>query len=322
MSEPGIVDAYAHIGLPRFQSVGAYEGIMARSGIRAAVLSAFDAAPDLAAIHAAFKRAPETFRGIGVPLGHDRTEMEAAAGAQLAAGFSGLRLSDNDVVERPWLLDLLGREVRVALVCGRATRPDCARMLLDALERNDRLRVVLGHFAGGGDPLMLASGPLSDLVAHPRVVIQFSRHGAYPPEMIRDWTAALIGTAGWERVVWGSEAPVLFWRNESISDALDWVMRLNPSEEERAALLGGTAHRLYFDAAVEAAPLSLPFDPWSRARVNYPAVIFSGGLPVDQALAGRMVHGWLSAGARDSVGDYLEEVLDRALPALPEQQRD
>ena len=41
-------------------------------------------------------------------------------------------------------------------------------------------------------------------------------------------------------------------------------------------------------------------------------------LHVDQALAGRLVSGWLAGGGAQSgpLGEYLEDVLDRALPPL------
>lgn len=186
-----IVDAYSHVGLPRFQTVADYRGIMQRVGIGKAMLSAFDSAPDLAGIHGAFMQSPQTFRGLGVPLGRDDAEIAAGARAQLAAGFSGLRLTMFDVVEKPFLLDLIGAAGGIALVVGHLAETAPARILVDVLERHENLQVVAGHFAGGGAPHELATPYVADLFAHPRFAVVFSRQGGYPPAQIATWAEAI-----------------------------------------------------------------------------------------------------------------------------------
>src|SRR5260221_14322883 len=103
---------------------------MAATGIRRAVLCSCDSSPDLGAIHDAIRRWPDSFRGLGVPLGANRPEMETAARAQLAAGFSGLRLTEQDVTERPWLLDILADRAGIAVVVGQVSSARCARVLV------------------------------------------------------------------------------------------------------------------------------------------------------------------------------------------------
>lgn len=316
-----VIDAYAHVGLPRFQSVADYRGVMSRSGIDAAVLCSFDSSPDLAGIHAAFSQRPEVFRGLGVPLGNDRMEIEAAARALLAAGFSGLRLSDADVIERPWLLDILAEERRIAIVCGQASSPECAAILVGSLERNPNAIIIGGHFAGPTDPKTLQDGPVAHLFAHPRFSVVFSRQGGFQPATIRAWAEAVVARTGWKRVMWGSEAPVLFWRNETIADAVGWIDQLAPSPEERADFYVENTRRLYFSQPVELAPLRMPFEPWERAR-SFPATVWANGLPIEQSVAGRLVHAWLASGGQGTLGNYAEAVLDRALPPLPEPERD
>lgn len=313
MSGP-VIDAYAHVGMPRFVTIDDYLGVMARSGIDRAVLCSFDSSPDLAAIHGAISRWPEKFRGLGVPLGNDRQEMEAATRAQLAAGFSGLRLSDADVRERPWLLDIIASYGAVAIVCGQVTSPDCARLLLENLERNPQAIVIGGHFAGGGEPSILAGGAVGALLSHPRFHVVFSRHGGFSAEAIAGWAEAVVAHTGWQRILWGSEVPVLFWRNETIASAMSWVDRLSPAAEERAAFFGGNAARLYFGRDTSTAPLTLPFEPQMRAR-PFPATILASGLPIEQSVAGRLVHAWLSAGGEGGLGTYIERLLDGSLPA-------
>lgn len=314
----GVTDAYAHVGHPRFLDIEDYRTVMSGAGIECAVLCAFDSSPDLAGLHSALTRWPDTFRALGVPLGTDRAEMQAGIQAQLKAGFSGIRLTDTDVIERPFLLDPIGRERRVAVVCGRSSTPECAAVLLRHLERYPEATVVGGHFAGGGDPDLLQDDAVAHLFTHPRFHVVFSRHGGYPAEEITRWAEAVVAMTGWDRLMWGSEAPVLFWRNESMYDAIRWVDRLGPSETELAGFYGQNARRLYFRDPVPAEPLHLPFDPWQRAR-PIRAGVWAGGLPLEQALAGRLVHGWIAAGGTGSMGDYVERVLDSALPPLPER---
>jgi hypothetical protein len=280
------------------------------------VLCAFDACPDLAGVHAALQAWPEQFRGLGVPLGTGRTDMQVAVDAQLDAGFSGLRLTDADVLERPWLLQTLARRGRIALVCGRPSAPGTASALLAHLERNADAIVVGGHFGGADDPRMLDSGPAAELFSHPRFSVVFSRHGGYPAGIVESWAAAVVAKTGWRRIMWGSEAPVLFWRNETIGSAIDWVDRLSPTAAERADFFAGNTQRLYFDSPIKVGALNMPFDPWKQARPA-PAVVWASGLPVDQEVAGRLVHGWIAAGGSGSLRDYANEILAAALPPLP-----
>ena len=313
MSGP-VIDAYAHVGMPRFVSVPDYLGVMERGRIDRAVLCSFDSSPDLAAIHSAISQWPERFRGLGVPLGRDRGEMEAAVHAQLAAGFSGIRLSDEDVRERSWLLDIIVSHHAIAIVCGQVASADSARPLLEHLERNVEAIVIGGHFAGGGDPSALADGPVAALFRHPRFHVVFSRHGGFQASVIERWAEAIVSNTGWARILWGSEVPVLFWRNETIGSAMDWVDRLAPNADERAAFFGGNAAKLYFSRPAATAPLTMPFEPESRAR-DFPATILASGLPIEQPIAGRLVHAWLADGGEGGLGSYIEKLLDRSLPA-------
>lgn len=311
-----VIDAYAHVGLPRFQTVEDYEQLMAQAGIDRAVLSSFDSSPDLAAVHDALTRAPDRYRGIGVPLGSDEAEMRAAIDAQLAAGFSGLRLTDGDIRDRPWILDMLARERRLAIVVGNVSSPECAAALARCLGRHPDMTIIGGHFAGIADPTVLKAEAVADLFSHPRFFVVFSRQGAWPRATVKAWAEAVLAKTGWDRVLWGSEAPVLLWRNETIADAIGWVDTLAPSLEQKAAFLGENARALFFDDPVSAGPLDLPFDPAER-RVEIPATMWARALPIEQSIAGRLVHDWYAAGAKGALGEHLESLLDQILPPLP-----
>jgi predicted TIM-barrel fold metal-dependent hydrolase len=313
---PRLIDAYAHVGLPRFVTLDDYRGIMERGGIDRAVLCSFDSSPDLTAIHEALSRWPEQFRGIGVPLGRDRSEMQRACEAQFAAGFSGLRLSDADVVERPWLFDVVAAARGFAIVCGQVARPGSARAILGALDRHAGLRVIGGHFAGIDNPAAMDEAPVARLFEHGRFHVVFSRQGAVPDSTILPWAEAIIARTGWDRIMWGSETPILFWRNETMQAAIDWIGRLGPTASQHEAFRAGNALRFHFGEPVPVSPLALPIEPSERAR-PFPAGTFARGLPLRQDVAGRLVHAWLSEGGEGDLASFTERLLDRVLPPLP-----
>ena len=315
-----IIDAYQHLGLPRFQSPEDALAVMDRASITRAMVCPFETCPDLAAVHHVFTAAPDRFLGLGIPLGRDRREVEAFVAAQLRAGFAGLRLSASDVRDSPWLLDQIGEADGIALICGGdAGLADGARTLLRFLEEYPRALAIGGHFAGPTDPAIFGARPtVADLFAHDRFFAIFSRQTLFEPATLTSWARELIDRVGWHRIMWGSEAPVLYWRDESLADAIGWVERFNPTDEQRTAFLGGTAQRVLFDRPRPAAgDLVLPADPFDLTVVR-PAAMWPHGLDLDDALAGRLVHAWLTQPGtqRGTLGKYLAGLLDAALPAV------
>lgn len=306
-----IIDAYAHIGQPRFQSLGGYQQQMRSAGITAAVLCSFDSSPDLTAIHDGLTEPRSRFRGIGIPLGNDRDELTAAVTGQLAAGFSGIRLSGTDIAERSWLLELITAHGGIPLVCANAGDPVIAAVLVDHLGRSPDSRLVLGHFGGLPDPVLLDTGVVADLFANPAVSVIFSRQGGYP-DHVRLRAERLVAVCGWRRVLWGSESPVLYWRNERLDAALSWIDELAPTREQRHDFLGGNARRLFFDSEPVVRPLTLPFDPWQRANVIR-AFAFAKGVDLDQHTVGAIVQAWLADGQTGTFGEYTERLLKQAL---------
>jgi hypothetical protein len=315
-----IIDAYQHLGLPRFQSPEDALAVMDRASITRAMVCPFETCPDLAAVHYAFTTAPDRFLGLGIPLGRDRREVEAVVAAQLRAGFAGLRLSGGDVRDSPWLLDQIGDAGGIALVCGGdAGLADGARTLLRFLEEYPRALAIGGHFAGPTDPGIFGARPaVADLFAHERFFVIFSRQTLFEPATLTSWVRELIDRVGWQRIMWGSEAPVLYWRDESLADAIGWIERFNPTDEQRAAFLGGTAQRVLFDRPRPAAgDLVLPADPLDLTVVR-PAAMWPHGLDLDDALAGRLVHAWLTQRGTQcgTLGKYLAGLLEAALPPV------
>ncbi len=313
------IDGYTHIGMPRFQTVDDCLAAMTRWDIEGSVVCAFDSCPDLAMLHEAIRAHPGLFRAVGVPLGRDRSETVAGVRAQLAGGFTGIRLTGEDAAERPWLLEAIGRGHGIALVCGSDALAAAAPALLDHLARFDDALVVGGHFAGPTDPSALdRDAAVAELFRHERFAVVMSRQGHFPSRLIEDWADALAEVVGWRRLMWGSEAPVMYWRDDSIGNALAWFDRFRLAEDDRAALLSGTARRLVFDRPVAPAAetLELPFDPWAH-EVRRSIPMWPFGLSADHDIAGPLVDGWMRWGGPDRgpLRDFLQKLVREGLEA-------
>lgn len=313
-----MIDGYAHLGLPRFWAAADYRSVMRAMGITGALVCPFDSCPDIAECHRAMEEEPEVFRGFGLPLGASPTEVEAMVLAQLEAGFDGVRIGERQLAAQPWALDALGREGGVAMVVGSHGLATVAATLLDFLDRWPTALVIAPHFAGPTDPsVLLKAGPVGTLFAHARFLVVFSRQGIFPEPLIAQWAEALVQTCGWERLMWGSEAPIPFWRDESVAATPRWIERLAPDPAERAGFHDGVARRAVFARTRRPVqPLRLPIDPW-RCEVPTPAPMFPFGLSVDTALPGRMVHAWLAAGGEQAgpLSAFVSRLIERGLAA-------
>ena len=312
-----MIDAYAHIGMPRFQTADGYRGLMAELGIRKALVCPFDACPDLCRVHAALADGSGNFRGLGLVLGRDRAEKEAGLKAQLDAGFCGLRLGVHEILADPWVLDRLGERQALPFVTGENGLAGAAKLLVEHLERYRDSHVIGGHFAGPTETgVLMAAGPVRQLFHHPRFSVVFSRQGIFPKATIEAWADALVEILGWDRILWATEAPVLIWRDEKVLETPDWIERYPLTPAEREAFFTGNSQRLIFDLPqANPKPLTLPFDPFAfdpDRRVP----MWPFGLSMSTKLPGRLVEGWRQWGgeARGPLSHYLDEVLDRALP--------
>ena len=310
------IDNYLHLGMPRFQTVSDAIAIMDANGIGKALACAFETCPDLVTVHQAILEAPDRFIAAGLPIGADQAEITSGIHAQFAAGFSGLRLGGDHVRDWPWVLDLIGEHDGFALVCGSDGLADNAENLLAYLDRFDNGLVIGGHFAGPRETSIFDTDPLVDrLFGHPRFAVNFSRQTLFPDEVIMPWAHELVRRVGWDRLMWGSEAPVLHWRDESIDTTRSWADRLSPTDDELARFLGGNAERLVWGRPRStAAPLVLPFDPFDFV-VSKPATMWPLGLSLDDSLPGRLVGSWVSWGgpARGDMSSFLEVFLDEHL---------
>lgn len=314
--KPQLIDAYQHIGTPRFQSVETALDILDANGIAKALVCPYESCPDLAEVHRAYALAPDRFRIFGLALGRDAKEVEDGLAAQFSAGFEGMRLTAERVAQLPGILDVIGRNKGIAMVGGENALSAIAGRLVAFLDRHNDSLVVSPHFAGPTDPdIFEHNDSVRALFRHPRFYVVMSRQGMFPASRIVPWVAALLQEVGYERVMWGSEAPVLHWRDESIAASVSWFDQFDLTAAQRAQLFAQNAERSIFQRPARArAPLRLPYDP-RLLGTESPAPLFPFGFNADTRIPSRLLAAWHRSGGadREPLSDFVSGLLLGAL---------
>jgi hypothetical protein len=266
--------------------------------------------PDYATLFGALRVYGDRVRGVGIPFGETDAQVEASVELQLRAGVLGLRLEPKALFAYPRVLTLLGERGRWIYAIGASSSPMVVRVLLKWLEAYPEGRIAAPHFLKPCPRLECDverkqdEAPLRELVAHPRFYPIFSRHGGmgsrepYPHGDFRQWVEQVAATAGWDHVLWGSEYPVLYWRNETMASCRRWLSELMPglTPAQRGAYLGDNARRVIFDApAPPVEEVEIP--AWVAAQFNRDRTVplFPRGLDVPMSFYATMHHRYVEA---------------------------
>ena len=265
-----MIDSYFHSGGPRFGSAAQAVAEMSASKIECANLVLPPSMPDFATLEAARERVGDRVRLIGVPAGNQECERLELLEWEIAFGVSGLRLMP---FEREANLDgihAFGRAGRWLFYINPWKAAD-QRFLLSWLEEHASGRIAVPHALASGEPKAQVEDLtlFREFLGHERVCVILSRHGGasnapYPHEDLRPWVDLVIEAAGWDSILWGSEYPVLYWRDERISEAAAWLGELlgGLDEGQQDAYFRGNAHRHFFNT---------PPPPVEEKAVNAPA---------------------------------------------------
>lgn len=181
------------------------------------------------------------------------------AGLSRRSGLVGLRPMLQDLEDRAWIL---GRAVapgleamtRHGLVLDALVRDDQLDVVAELAERHPRLSIVLDH---AGKPTFTPAGlraweaEIRAVAAAPNASVKLSGLLTQAPpgadiSVLRPVVSVLLDAFGAERIVWGSDWPVL----TLAGDYAAWLditsSLLAPLDEtQRAAIMGGNAARLY-----------------------------------------------------------------------------
>jgi hypothetical protein len=280
-----MIDAYAHTGIPRFGTPSQTARFLSDHGVTKFVQVLFPASPDLRAIDQAHESFGTSVRVVGIPLGRDSSELLSIVDAQIRAGVMGFRLTPDDVVDHPRMLDAIGDAGRVIYATSPAHSEIAMNTIHDFLDRYPESLVVSPHFLSPINPED-SFGPshersLRRMLKHEHFLPLFSRHGQmgsrhpYPHEDLRPWVEYVLAQASPGRILWGSEYPVFIWRNELLEECVNWLHALLPDRFEGAEgeafgrdYLGGNAERMLFERPIpDRSPMIVPdwvterFDP-------------------------------------------------------------
>ena len=272
-----MIDSYLHLGGPRFGSAAQAAAEIDSFQIDCANLVLPPSMPDFGELEAARERMGERVRLIGVPAGSQECERLELLEWEIGFGVAGLRLMPFEREPNLDGIEAFGQAGRWLFYIN-PWKPADQRFLLDWLERHPQGRIAVPHCLAAGDPANVVEDAslFREFLAHERVCVILSRHGGassrpYPHEDLRPWVEAVIAAAGWDSVLWGSEYPVLYWRDEQIPKAADWLKELlgGLEPEHETAYLAGNAQRLFFDSpppVVEEQAANAP--AWTRQWVS------------------------------------------------------
>lgn len=252
-----IIDAYAHVGFPHYGRPEEALDFWRLAGVEKGCLVLPPGMPDLAALEWARQAAGERVRVFGIPFGENEADRARLTERQVALGISGLRIMPGELLDNPGALRLLGEGGLCLMAINLYESEEAMRTAIGWLERHERGFIAAPHFL---KPATIESGSdnaelFRELLSHPRMHAIFSRQGgcsgkAFPYANLKPWIEEVAEILTWKRVLWGSEFPVLFHRDERIAEALDWLgeLELGLGEKDRANVLGDNAQRLFFDA--------------------------------------------------------------------------
>jgi predicted TIM-barrel fold metal-dependent hydrolase len=258
-----LIDSYMHIGHPRFGSAEAALQTMDRWGTERAVLVLGPFCADIPQLLAAQQLAADRVRLIGVPSWGDADKREHDGMLQIGAGVIGFRVQGDQHLENPWLTTAMGEQGGWLFATDPLKSPTHTEALLQWLNDYPQAHIALPHFLKPDCSLL--DSPLADaLLTSERVHPIFSRQGQVgsseqaPWHDLREWLQRVSTQCGWQRCLWGSEYPVLYWRGETIASAQTWVRELLPDldDVDYQAFTGGNAERLFFGAPAPRATIT------------------------------------------------------------------
>jgi len=286
-----------HAGGPRFGSGKQAVQEMDWLDIEKANIVLPPSMPDFQALEEARKNKGENVRVFGVPAGEDAAQRYEIIEWQVQFGIAGIRLMPHEVKANRKGIDLLGEAGRCLFFINPFQETSWIRFSLEWLKKYPNATIAAPHFLCKGSPKETVNdlGLFRELLSHPRFYVIFSRHGGasseeYPHQDLRPWVEYVVEKAGWEKLMWGSEFPVLYWRDEQVKDAQSWLDELladKVSSEMRDAYLQGNAQRIFFEKpapAIEKTAESAP--DWSRKWVENGG--WAGPIKVNQL---RLSHG-------------------------------
>ncbi|SFK79129.1 Amidohydrolase [Paenibacillus sp. 1_12] len=251
-----ITDAYSHIGMPRYGGLADFVQHMQRFQIKKSVMVLAKTVPDFTSLFAGIADYPHTIRGVGIPFGQTEQQREEMVAIQLKAGVIGLRMEPAEIVANPAILRTLGEQGKWIFAISPFHSEAISRIYLDWLEEYPQSSIAAPHllYSQSACEALKQSQQVRDLLRHPRFHVIFSRHGgtgsteSYPHSDFLPWMSYVFEQASIDRIMWGSEYPVIYSRNESMPQCISWLeaIRCGLSEQQLKDVMHDNTERCFF----------------------------------------------------------------------------
>ncbi|MBT4140067.1 MAG: amidohydrolase family protein [Candidatus Latescibacteria bacterium] len=308
-----MIDAYCHVGLPRFGTAEEALTIADLYSIQKSVLVLGPMVPDFGTLIQAMQQYKDRIRGVGIPFGNTPEQQIESTEILLHAGVTAMRLQGPEML--PEILNRVGEAGRWIYAIGLRSGGRIAQTNLDWLEKYPNSKIMAPHFLSSD--VSKIEGALTELLQHPHFFPIFSRHGGlgsqepYPHNDLKPWVERTIELAGYNRMMWGSECPVLYWRNENMPNCQNWLNELLGNENLNG-FLGTNAQREIFDTPPpKSETVALPNwieETFDRTR-TIPAFDY-GGLELPMDVYEKLHHRYVSQLEQNNTLTFAEFVVD------------
>jgi len=329
-----LIDAYAHVGLPRFASAADALHVLKMWNIEKANLVLFPGCPDFESMKTAREVAGDRVRLFGVPYGATDEQRLEMIGTQIGMGVSGFRFMPFEIQPNLPGLERIGEAGLWLMLINPFQNDATIDFALSWLERYPNARIASPHFMNlcPLPELDLEQGPLNQLLEHPRFVVILSRHGGaskepYPHDDLGPWLDSVLERVDWSRILWGSEFPVLHQRDEVIVEARDWIRQRLPglTREQANAFYHDNAERLFFSESAPA-DTGTPLPTWfshEQGQGKPLPLLAPNILPASVPLACKVNHHYFHANRPENPirkSEFALQNLERGLDSLNAQE--
>ncbi len=252
-STMAVVDAYTHCGLRKYEPIERVQACMESAGVRRAVLVQHLGEFDNSYLAGIATRHPDRFAAIGMIDSTDDSAEEELYKLARSSCVRGIRFPADSIVQQPRLWDVaadLGLIVMIYAAGGLCDTADDVGRWLDHWPRARAVITHLGNPRLDDAPDFESQRCVMHLARHPGVYYQVSgmkMFCPYPHEVLYPLIARAVEAFGTDRLLWGSNYPVVgdSGAYQSDLDLLQSGTLPIPAEAIRA-VAGGNAIRLYF----------------------------------------------------------------------------
>ncbi|NRA36505.1 MAG: hypothetical protein HRU15_00050 [Planctomycetes bacterium] len=312
-----LVDAYMHVGEPRYGTAADVLATMDAHKIDKAVLVHGPFAPDLKAICEAHNLAADRLRCIGVPLAPwqgDETQAQELVDVMLDMGVIGFRIQNDEYLRCDYLFEQAGKQGRWIYAVNPHSDQAYTDYMLTWLDTYPQGRIMLPHHMHLDTDIFELPG-MHQLLSHERVFAIMSRYGGaskeeWPHNDLSPWVKKCVDIMGLDKLCWGSEYPVLYWRNEQIPETKKWLGE-HIENLDITIYQSQLADRLLFqETAFEAKDCTAP--DWLHYESN-PVPLMGYQFSPEQYA--ELLQQYIHTNNQSAVGfhDFIKQIIDKGL---------